>query len=48
MISQETLAALEQPERGWRYILGARMRSRNEVKDKVLSPAGRYQIVHPL
>jgi Transposase DDE domain len=47
MISQETLAALEQPERGWRYILGARMRSQHEVKDEVLSRAGRYRVVHP-
>ena len=47
MISQETIAALEQPERGWLYILGARMRSQNEVKDEVLSRAGRYRIVHP-
>ena len=27
MISQETIAALEQDERGWLYILGARMRT---------------------
>jgi DDE family transposase len=47
MISQETLAALEQPERGWQYILGARMRSQHEVKDEVLSRAGRYRVVHP-
>jgi len=47
MISQETLAALEQPERGWQDILGARMRSQNEVKDEVLSRAGRYRVVHP-
>src|SRR5512147_1606368 len=47
MISQETLAALEQPERGWQYILGARMRSQNAVKDEVLSRAGRYRVVHP-
>jgi Transposase DDE domain len=47
MISQETLAALEQPGRGWQYILGARMRSQNEVKDEVLSRAGRYRVVHP-
>jgi hypothetical protein len=47
MISQETLAALEQPERGWQYILGARMRSQNEVKDEVLSRAGRSRVVHP-
>src|SRR5512144_2793936 len=47
MISRETLAALEQPERGWQYILGARMRSQNEVRDEVLSRAGRYRVVHP-
>src|SRR5262249_31685122 len=37
MISQETIAALEQDERGWQYILGARMRSQSEVKDEVLA-----------
>ncbi|HMB08433.1 MAG TPA: IS1634 family transposase, partial [Isosphaeraceae bacterium] len=47
MISQETITALEQDERGWQYILGARMRSQNEVRDEVLSRAGRYRIVHP-
>src|SRR5512143_105267 len=47
MISRETLAALEQDERGWQYSLGARMRSQNEVKDEVLSRAGRYRVVHP-
>ncbi len=47
MISQETMTALEQPERGWQYILGARMRSQHEVKDEVLSRAGRYRVVHP-
>ena len=47
MISQETIEALEQDERGWQYILGARMRSQNEVKDEVLSRAGRYRVVHP-
>jgi transposase len=47
MISQETIEALEQVERGWQYILGARMRSQNEVKDEVLSRAGRYRVVHP-
>ena len=47
MISQETITALEQPERGWQYILGARMRSQNEVKEEVLSRAGRYRVVHP-
>src|SRR3954465_13882170 len=47
MISQETITALERDERGWQYILGARMRSQNEVKDEVLSRAGRYRVVHP-
>jgi transposase len=47
MISQETIEALEHQERGWQYILGARMRSQNEVKDEVLSRAGRYRVVHP-
>jgi transposase len=47
MISKETIEALEQDERGWQYILGARMRSQNEVKDDVLSRAGRYRVVHP-
>jgi len=46
MISRETLTELEKPERGWQYILGGRMRSQNEVKDDVLSRAGRYQVVH--
>lgn len=47
MISKETIAALEDKTRGWQYILGARMRSQNEVKDEVLSRAGRYRVVHP-
>jgi Transposase DDE domain len=46
MISKETVTELEKPERGWQYILGARMRSQNEVKDEVLSRGGRYQVVH--
>lgn len=45
MISAETLAALE--GRGWFYILGARMRAQAEVRDEVLSRAGRYQVVVP-
>jgi transposase len=47
MISKETIEALEQDERGWQYILGARMRAQNEVKDDVLSRAGRYRVAHP-
>ena len=47
MISKETIAALEQDRRGWQYILGARMRAPSEVRDEVLSRAGRYRVVHP-
>jgi hypothetical protein len=47
MISKETIEELEKPERGWLYILGARMRAQNEVKDEVLARAGRYRVVHP-
>jgi hypothetical protein len=47
MISKETIEELEKPERGWQYILGARMRSQNEVKEEVLARAGRYRVVHP-
>ena len=39
------LATLE--ERGWPYILGARMRAQKEVRDEVLGRAGRYRVVHP-
>ena len=31
MISKETIEELEKPERGWLYILGARMRAQKEV-----------------
>jgi transposase len=47
MISEETIEQLERQERSWQYILGARMRSQNEVKDEVLARAGRYRVVHP-
>src|SRR3954452_15069727 len=39
MISKETIEALEKEDRNWQYILGARMRSQNEV----LARAGRYR-----
>ena len=45
MISAETMAYLE--EEKIPYILGARMRQSNEVKEEVLSRAGRYREVHP-
>jgi hypothetical protein len=47
MISQATLEALEDPARGWLYIIGARMRAQKEVREQVLSRAGRYKVVHP-
>jgi transposase len=47
MISRETLRELESAERGWKYILGARMRNQKEVREEVLSVAGRYRVVHP-
>ena len=45
MISQETIKELE--GRGWKYILGARMRRCAEVKHDVLHHGGRYQQVYP-
>ena len=47
MISQETIEELEKPQCGWQYILGARMRSQNEVKEEVLARAGRSRVVPP-
>jgi len=45
MISAETMAYLESEKIS--YILGARMRRSKEVKEEVLSRAGRYREVHP-
>lgn len=45
MISTGTIAYLE--EEGIPYILGTRMRRSKEVKEEVLSRAGRYREVHP-
>ncbi len=44
MFSRDVLAGLE--ERGIDYVAGARLRSWKEVRDTVLSRAGRYKIVH--
>lgn len=41
MVSEKTIERLE--AEGWGYILGARMRSQREVRDEVLSRAGRYR-----
>jgi len=45
MISRETIA--ETTRRGWRYILGVRMRRFKEASVEVLGRAGRYEEVHP-
>jgi len=45
MISTETMAWLEQEKVS--YILGVRMRKSKEVKEEVLSRAGRYREVYP-
>jgi transposase len=47
MTSKQTIEDLTCEERGWDFILGARMRQVNEVKREVLSRAGRYRIVTP-
>lgn len=47
MISRDTLEVLESSENTIPYILGERMRKVKEVKEEVLSRAGRYREVHP-
>lgn len=44
MIRQETIDDLE--EQHWPYILGARMRKQNEVREQVLTDGRRFQVVH--
>jgi transposase len=46
MISKETIAALASEERKVHYILGARLRNVKEIRETVLSRAGRYHVVH--
>lgn len=45
MISKETIAGLKEVHRDSRFILGARLRAVKEVREKVLSRAGRYKEV---
>jgi len=45
MISAATVEQIK--ERGWRYILGVRMRRFNEANQEVLARAGRYEQVYP-
>jgi transposase len=47
MISQDTLKVLEDRENSIPYILGTRMRNVKEVRDEVLSRAGRFKEVTP-
>lgn len=47
MISANTMKQLEDPDRDLLYILGARMRKVNEIKNEVLSRAGRFKDVIP-
>ncbi len=47
MISKETIEQLESEKRQCDYILGARLRLVKEIKQNVLSRAGRYQVVNP-
>jgi hypothetical protein len=44
MVSQDTITDLEQ--QGWPYLLGARMRRNNEVREEVLADRGRFRVVH--
>ena len=47
MISAETIAALESKELDCDYVLGARMRSVKEVRERVLADRGDYQEITP-
>ena len=47
MISQKTIEKLESSSRKADYILGARLRLVKEIKQEVLSRAGRYRVVNP-
>jgi len=44
MVSRATIADLEQ--QGWPYILGARMRQQNEVREQVLTDKRRFRVVY--
>ena len=46
MISQHTIEELQSKEGRVNYILGARLRSVKEIREKVLSHPGRYREVH--
>jgi transposase len=47
MISKHTIEDLEDLEvQEWSYILGARMRKQQEVREQVLADKGRFRVVH--
>jgi transposase len=46
MISREVIEQLKQAHRNTKFILGARMRAVKEVREEVLSRAGRYRVVY--
>ena len=46
MISQATIEELQSKERRLHYVLGARLRSVKEIREKVLSHPGRYREVY--
>lgn len=47
MISANVMKQITDPKRNIQYILGARLRNVNEIKQKVLTRAGRYKEVYP-
>jgi len=47
MISHQVVRELEAEQRGWLYILGARLRRHKEVREVVLADQGRFDVVHP-
>ena len=47
MISADTIKKLESKDNPIPYILGARMRKVKQIRDRVLSQAGRYKQVRP-
>jgi transposase len=47
MISKKMIEFLESDESSFSYILGVRLRNVKDVREKVLSRAGRYKVVEP-
>ena len=46
-VGQEALRELEAEQRDWLYILGARLRRHQEVREVVLADQGPFEVVHP-